>query len=319
MSETTFDTTNTINSFVKLINDFKKSVYNVNYVNKLIDQHKDEIIAAQQKYINDSSIVGNGYSDIIRPYMDKKYINFTNNTNDNNGRVNLFIEKIVLNDWESGFQYYSSSIPMQENKLFSDDYWKTYIPTSTDFYLVDGAEQNLYNIVKYTNISKINYLNSMLKINPNLTSVYQFDFRNAPDGLVFVIRLLRKDILSNDWLTIGDSTKIFPYFNNANNINNSNVIVQIVNLISNLLFELESTQWNNTDLVKQIWDYNNKNPKTYDFFTDLYLYYPSLSEGDLAFSSYDINNTTIISLCKVDNYKCKKCIKEAKLDLNHFL
>ena len=353
MSETSFNSEYTINSFVKLINDFKKSLYNVNYVNKLIDQHKDEIIAAQQKYINDPTFVGNGYSDIIRPYMDKKYINFTNNTNDNNGRVNLFIEKIVLNDWESGFQYYSSSIPMQENKLFSDDYWKSYIPTSTDFYLVDGAEQNLYNIIKSTGISKNNYLNSMLKINPNLTSVYQFDVRETPSGLVIVIRLLRKDILSNDWLNICDSVKIFPYFNNANTIKNISFINEIVKLISNLLFQLESTQWNNTDLVKEIWEFNNTSfvngltcLKSYEYpnwtgknitdcyipnsniylseslnqlFTDLYLYYPSLSEGELAFSTYNINGNNVISICKVDTFQGKTCVKEVKLDLNSYV
>jgi hypothetical protein len=40
----------------------------------------------------------------------------------------------------------------------------------------------------------------------------------------------------------------------------------------------------------------------YELFNDIYFYYPSLTVGELAFSTRNIDGKNILSICKIDTY-----------------
>ena len=94
MKKSSFEGKTQIDKFVSLLNDFKKCLYDVNYLNKLISQNANDIINSD-------------YNTVIKPFIDKKYINNNlNNTNTNNDRNDFYISKIYLNNWENGCDYY---------------------------------------------------------------------------------------------------------------------------------------------------------------------------------------------------------------------
>ena len=344
MKKSSFEGKTQIDKFVSLLNDFKKCLYDVNYLNKLISQNANDIINSD-------------YNTVIKPFIDKKYINNNlNNTNTNNDRHDFYISKIDLNNWENGCDYYSSRFPQNKNIPYFDSYWKMLIPNSNNYFLVNGGETNLYKIAQNSALSKINYLNKCLKLNPNLTYMYQFDTREDPDGVVLVIRCLRRDIKNNNnWISIAVSVKLIPHFNNASNLNSLSKTEFLFNfnkIINDLLFKLESSQWTDNSLVKNIWEYSNisniantkclyseKYPNWNGklisdcfipnsninvqsnmsaLFNDLYFYYTSLTVGELAFSTRNINGENILSICKIDIYNGVQCVKEVKLDLDKF-
>ena len=156
MKKTEFNGKIQIDKVVIFLNDFKKGMYDVNYINKLITQNSNDIII-------------NNYNSVIRPFIDKKYINFVNNSNDNINRHDFYISKIDLNNWENGLNYYSSRFPSIENVKYSDNIYKTFSPNSNNIFIVDGADPLLYSTAKKANLSKIKYINDCLKINPNLS------------------------------------------------------------------------------------------------------------------------------------------------------
>ena len=347
MEKSSFDGKIQIDKVVSLLNDFKKAIYDVNYLNKLINQHADDIISSN-------------YNTVIRPFIDKKYINFVNNTNDNINRHDFFICKMDLNNWENGCDYYSSRFPSIENANYSDNIYKTFKFDSQNSFIIDGAEQSMYISGKKNVLKKIKYINDCLRINPNLTYMYQFDTREDPDGVILVIRCFRRDVKNiNNWISISASMKLMPYFDNAQTLKKLSVSENLFNfipIINNLLLKLESSQWTDTSLIKNIWEYSNisniANTKCLysqkypswngllisqcfvpnsninvqsnmtELFNDLYFYYPSLTVGEIAFSTRNLDGKNFLSICKIDNYNFNgistQCIKEVKLDLEKF-
>jgi hypothetical protein len=352
MEQSSFEGKIQMDKVINLLNDFKKALYDINYINKLITQNANNII--------ENGNINNGYSYILTPIINKKYINNNlNNTNDNINRCDFYVGSLttIVDDYKKNCNYYSSRFPQRENILFTNNqYWENLIATSDEYFLVNGADMNIYEIATSSTLSVINYLNKCLTLNTSLTYMYQFDTREDPDGVVLVIRCIRRDILyPNDhtkWICISSSIKLIPYFDKAQNLNNLQFLPMIAPIINNLLMKLESSQWTDTSLVKNIWEYSNItnidttkclfsakypywngkkitecfipnsniNVQTYmnTLFNDLYFYYPSLIVGELAFSTRNINGTNILSICKIDTYNGVQCIKEVKIELEKF-
>jgi hypothetical protein len=354
MEKSSFEGKIQIDKVVNVLNDFKKALYDVNYINKLITQNSDNIIYNRN--------INNGYSYILTPIINKKYINNLNNSNENKNRYDFYIGSLttIVDDYEKNCNYYAYRFPQRENILFSNkSFWENLTATSDDYFLVNGAYMNIYEITKSSTLSVINYLNNCLSLNPNLSYIYQFDIREDPDGTLLVIRFIRRDILypndSTKWICISSSVKLMPYFDNAENLSNLSNSDNLFNfniILNNLLMKLESSQWNDTSLVKNIWEYSNisnidntkclyseKYPNwngklisdcfipnsninvqnnMQQLFNDLYLYYPSLTIGELAFSTRNLDGTNILSICKIDTYNGEQSIKEVKVELDKF-
>jgi hypothetical protein len=100
MEKSSFEGEIQIDKVVSLFNDFKKALYNVNYMNKLISLHANNII-----YNKD---IRNGYSYILTPPMNQKYLNFVNNTNDNINRHDFYISSVNTDKekWDKNLHYY---------------------------------------------------------------------------------------------------------------------------------------------------------------------------------------------------------------------
>jgi hypothetical protein len=357
MGKSSFESKIQIDKVVNLLNDFKKAMYDVNYINKLITQNASNIIY--------NGNINNGYSYILTPIINKKYINNNlNNTNDNINRCDFYIASIPLdpNNVNNSYNYYSSRFPETENIIYNDiDSWNVInenVVTSNLFYQADGAKIDVLEMAKISTLSIANYINKCLSLNPNLSYMYQFDIREDPDGVVLVIRCLRRDVKNqNNWISISSSMKLMPYFDYSQNLQNLQILPMIAPIFNNLLMKLESSQWTDTSLVKNIWEYSNisnidnikcvyseKYPNwngklisdcfipnsninvqnnMQQLFNDLYFYYPSLTVGELAFSTRNINGTNILSICKIDTYTdssgiVKECIKEVKIELDKF-
>jgi len=347
--ETSFTSSVSAEKIMNLLNSFKEIFYNVNYLNKLITQHTDDI------YENRNT--NNGYTDIITPFVNNKYIYTLNNTNNNTNRTDFFITSITtnINNWDNNCNYYSSRFPQTENILFTDPLWKTLKPNLNDYFLVDGANRNKYKIVKQASLSKIKYLNKSLELNSNLTFMYQLDTREDPDGVVFVVRCLRRDILyPNDptkWISISSSAKLIPFFENATNYMELPILETLAPTFNIMLQNLEATQWNiNNPLIENAWEFSNitnidntrclyskKFPNWNDqllsncylpdsnldvqksingILNDLYYYYPSLEIGEIGISTYNNNGTNILSICKIDTYNSRTCIKNVNIDIS---
>jgi hypothetical protein len=349
MAETSLNTQVYADQIMDLLTSFKQTIYNINYLNKLITQHKDDIYANRN--------TRNGYTDIITQLVNQKYIYTVNNTDDNVNRTDFYIASLTTNidNWGSDVLYYSSRFPTRENILYSDSYWKTIYPISDDYYIVNNIT-NIYDINRQSALSVINYLNECLSLNPNLTFMYQLDTREEPDGVVLVIRCLRHDILyPNDntkWLCISSSAKLTPIFKNATNYKNLKLLPDILPIINNMLKNLEASQWStNNNIIENIWEYSNISnidntvclySKTYTewnnkplsdlyipnanansniqknmelLLNDLYFYFPSLEIGELALTSYNFNGIQILSICKIDTYNGKNCVKIVNIDI----
>lgn len=350
MAETSLNTRIYADQIMDLLTSFKQTIYNVNYLNKLITQHKDDIYANRN--------TKNGYTDIITPFVNEKYIYTVNNTNDNVNRTDFYIASLTTNidNWDNTCNYYSSRFPQTENVLYSNPFWKKIIPASDDFFLVNGSNTSLYELSKNSSLSIIKYLNECLALNPNLTFMYQVDTREDPDGVVLVIRCLRRDILyPNDntkWISISSSAKLIPIFENASNYKNLKLLPDILPIINNMLQSLEASQWStNNSIIENIWEYSNISnidntvclySKTYTewnnkplsnlyipnaiansniqmnmglLLNDLYFYFPSLEIGELALTSYNVNGIQILSICKIDRYNDKNCVKIVNIDI----
>jgi hypothetical protein len=66
MVETYLNTEIYSEQIMVLLNVFKQTIYNVNYLNKLITHHANNIYANRH--------IRNGYTDIITPFVNQKYI-----------------------------------------------------------------------------------------------------------------------------------------------------------------------------------------------------------------------------------------------------
>ena len=66
MTETSLTTRVYADQIMDLLTSFKQTIYNVNYLNKLITQKADDIYANRN--------TRNGYTDIITPLVNQKYI-----------------------------------------------------------------------------------------------------------------------------------------------------------------------------------------------------------------------------------------------------
>ena len=324
MSESKFNGKITIEQIVKSLDAFKSAIYNVNYVNKIIRNFSTEIRAA------------NDYSSIIGSFV----------TNHFELSKNIFIVSNVTQNMASfnkGTYYYSSNLPSFNNQSLSDP--NNFIFNSVKYF------DNLYNNNKLIS----NYMNKLLNVNAYSNIFYYFCLSEWPSGVQLSLSCIQPDILDdNKWIEVCSVVNLSTYFSNAGKLSTlSPEYILLVNMVSQLLFDLESTNWNNAKLIQNIWAYTNitniddseclysgiypnwtnqlisncfipnSNMNVQDamsqLFNDIYLYYPSLTVGELAFSTSNINGTNILSVCKIDNYNGKQCIKEVRLNLQLFV
>ena len=315
-----------IEQIVNSLDAFKKAMYNVNYVNKLILQNQEEIIA------------NNRYDLVINRFVSNKFHN-----------EDIAIVNIATNNanWTSGFEYFSNLNPSWSNKQFNN-------PDNFTYY--DHITKKLntsYDMIQTSEFATADYLNAVLLKNPNTTKIYQFFLQNWTSCVQAIAICLQRDILDNTkWIAVGSFVNLSTYFSNADVISNIPVILNFSNKISSLIQRLETNNWDDHELIKNIWEYSNisnihntkclysEKYKNWEnqfisdcfipnsnidmqssmipFLNDLYLYYPSLSTGELAFSTRNYYGIDMLSVCKIDTYNGKQCIKEVTLHLNKF-
>jgi len=320
-----------IEQVVNSLDAFKKAIYNVNYVNKLIFQNKNSIIEAGQ------------YASIIEPYIVNKYIN-----ND----VDISIGNVALNKnkWSEGKIYYETLHPSWNNQPLSGSNLNAFTYNN----VITQKTSNAYNMIRNSIFQASDYLNKVLAVNPNSKIIYQCYVKNWINGVELVVKCIQKDILDETkWINVLSSVTLSNYFLNTDNLSIfSKEYITFGNIISQLIFDLESANWNNSSLIKNIWEYSNiseigntkclyseKYPNwngkmvtecfvpnsnidikniIIELLNDLYFYYPSLSIGELAFSSYNLSGNNILSVCKIDTYNGINCIKEVQINLQLF-
>ena len=315
-----------IEQVVNSLNAFKKAIYNVNYINKLIIQNQAEIID------NDR------YDLVINRFVSNKFP-----TN----KVDISIASIPLDkqQWTEGTLYFENINPNWSNqKLNNKDVFTTTISKKVT---------NVYSFIQNSIENCSDYLHQMITQSLGSNKFYQIYIKNWINEVEVLVRCIQPDILNTDkWITVVSSVKLSDYF--TDNTTNLSVFspeyIHFMNKISALIQRLESNNWNDTTLIKNIWEYSNisnidntkclyseKYPNWDDqlisdcfipnsninvqssmtqLFKDIYLYYPSLSLGELAFSTYNENGKNLLCICKIDTYPLsKQCIKVVTLDL----
>ena len=329
MEKSSFNGEIQIDKVINSLNAFKTAVYNVNYLIKLVRQNKEAIINAGE------------YNSIISPIINKKY---------SKARLCIFSIATDKLKWDEGKCYYSFVNPEWSNKNLNDPSNFIYDPNI----LVSDAPKELYKLLQMFIDDNIDYLNRMINKNPNNKSFYQFTIHDWVEGPYIVLRYIQPDILDNSkWIQITTLVMLNEFFSDASKLSTfSPEYIMFVSAVSKLVEELEYKNWNDMGLVKNIWEYSNisniDNTKCLysekypnwngklisecfipnsnidvqsnmnELFNDLYFYYPSLSDGELAFSTRNLNGSNILSICKIDTYNGIQCIKEVKIELNEF-
>ena len=322
---------NQIDKVVSSLNAFKTTIYNVNYLNKIIQQNRQKIINAGE------------YASVIRPIIEKKFA-----INPSFSIYNISIDKTKWNDGKCYYSAFNSWINKQLNNSKNFEY---------DEKPISGKNADTYNA--YKNIqtflyNNIDYLNKCLKKNPNGKIFYQFGIEQTGGDIYITIRCIQPDILDETkWIHVSSIVILSEFFPNAIILSTfSQEYIQFVNVVSTIIEELETTNWINNSLIKNIWEYSNisniANTKCLysqkypswngilisqcfvpnsnieiqsnmsELFNDIYFYYPSLTIGELAFSTRNIDGNNILSICKIDTYNGVQCIKEVNIDLEKF-
>ena len=334
MEKTSFEGENQIDKVFNSLNAFKKAVYDVNYLIKIVRQNEEAIINAGE------------YNSIISPIINKKY-----------SKARLCIFNIATDNlkWDEGKCYYSFVNPEWSNKNLNDASNFIYDPNI----LLSGAPKDLYKLLNMFIDDNISYLNKMINKNPNNKMFYQFTIHDWVEGPYIVLRCIQPDILDETkWIQITTLVMLNEFFPNAVKLSSfSPEYINFVSIVSELIEELESKNWKDENLIENIWEYSGTNISKIDntkclyskqysswkdkliskcfipnsninvqsnmsqLFNDLYFYYPSLTLRELAFSTYNINGKNILSVCKIDNYTdtngiTRECIKDVKLDLD---
>jgi len=328
MNKTTFTSKTTIENIVNSLEAFKSIVYNVNYVNKLLIQLKNNILIAGE------------YASILHPIL----------LNNFNLSENVFIVINVpknMSTYGEGKVYYDSEFLNFSNKKLTN---------SSDFvnpnYNYDYTKKGIEGLSDYLNI--------MLNKNPSNKIFYRFYLADWTSGVQLCLTCIQPDILDNTkWIEVTSVVNLRNYFKEVTNITTiKNLSLQnpeyinFVNIISQIIFDLELSDWNISDLIQNIWDYSNisninntvclyskKYPQwngkqvvdciipnsninvqkmVTTLLNDIFLYYPSLSFGEIAFSISNINGDNILNICKIDTYNNINCIKEVKINLEKF-
>ena len=329
MEKSSFNGEIQIDKVVNSLNAFKTAVNNVNYLIKLVRQNRQAIISAGE------------YNSVISPIINKKF---------NTARLCIFNIATDNLKWDDGKCYYSFVNPEWSNKSLNDPSNFIYDPAI----LVRGAPKDLYKLLNMFIDDNINYLNRMLAKNPNNKTFYQFTIHNWVEGPYIVLRFIQPDILDEKkWIQITTLVMLKDFFPNASSVSTfSPEYITFVGCVSKLIEDLEYNNWTDTTLVKNIWEYSNisniDNTKCLysekypnwngkyvsecfipnsnidvqsnmsELFNDLYFYYPSLTVGELAFSTRNLDGKNILSICKIDTYNDIECIKEVKIDLDKF-
>lgn len=316
---------NTIESAVKSLNALKSVVYNVNYVNKLLVQRKNNIIIAGD------------YTSILHPILLDNF-----NLSDN-----IFILINVptdMNNYGNGNFYYSSNFLKFSNKSLNNP---------DDF--IDPLFN--YNYMKQGGSELSAYLNNMLKANPSNKMFYRFFLNNWTEGVQLCLSCIQPDILDNSkWIEVTSVINLNKFFKEITNKTTIEELFSsdrsVLNTVYQIMFDLETSNWNNQNLVQNIWEYSNisninktvclyskkypewigkqivdcnipnSNINVQSMMTtllnDIYLFYPLLTIGEIAITLSNFNGNNLLSLCKIDIYNGVQCIKVVKINLEKF-
>ena len=326
-----FNGTNQIDRVVGSLNAFKRAIYNVNYLIKIVRQNKESIIKAGE------------YDSVISPIINKKF---------DTVRLCIFSIATDKKKWNEGKCYYSFVNPEWSNKSLNNP--SNFGIDTSITPPAPGAPQKVYELLNMFIFDNIDYLNKMLKNNPNNKMFYQFTIHDWFEGPYIVLRFIQPDVLNeNKWIQITTLIMLREFFPDASSLSIFNPeYINFVKTVSSLIEDIETKNWNDYSLVKNVWEYSsiskinntkcllstkypnwngqlisdcfipnsniNVQSNMKQLFDDLYFYYPSLTVGEIAFSTRNVNGTNILSICKIDTYNGVQCIKEINILLDIF-
>ena len=309
-----------LDQVVASLDAFKKAIYNVNYLTNLVNTYSKEIIAEGQ------------YASVLKPIVEKEY--FDDNT--------------------SYFAIYSLPESLEIKNYLC---WKKNYDLITNKVLTEFPSIIDPNIVKEKCLFNLNIIDNLKKQYQNETIYNTIIVTPWINGTVTGFKTYLKDLLDNSqYIAIDANIDLTLFFSNATTNYNENPTItnfspeylKFINDLSNEIDVLNGNDWK----VDAIWPYINpteidsatclysnlypswtglpinqcfipgSNTDTPAIITniinDLYFNYPNLIPGNIAISTYNIEDIYYVSLLKIDTYNGIPCFKQKQININSY-
>jgi len=311
----------TIDEVVDSLNAFKTSIYRAAYINDLIEQ-------------NQYKIRQNGYDATLSPIYKSKFL----------GDESYF----GLSEIPADFDY---------NNILSISIYKKFdflIGKYTHEIENTSEHPNLITLVTGRRKQNVEMLQQLIKDNPtsklhNVVVVQKWIYGYKVYSYIF-----RKSITDNSkWIYTQSGVDLKSFLPNAenNNLELSSNYLKFAQAISDVFEELNAYTYS-PDSEMDIWEFgnpvkfaslkcvqsvtypsftgqplsqchipgSNENlPKTlFNIVTDLFLNYPTLYDGQLAITTYQLDNINYVAIVKMITIGTTKCFVQKQLNIESF-
>ena len=304
-----------IDQVVASLDAFKTAIYNVNYLTSLVNANSENIMR------------NNEYASVLKPIIEKKYYN----KDDDFWVVN------VNQEW---YSYFFNKYPLWNN--LSYDALKTH--------------NSINNLENYNQLIEINLIYIRKAITdlkqryPNTNTYYYFSVIPWNNSLSLKINYFLPNLLKdNNLLSIGSRILLSDYISNTNDLTTfSPEYLKFINDLANEISILNGNEWQ----ADAIWPYSdpakfdtlnclyssqypewtgklisqcfipgsttNVPTTIYAIMVDLFFNYPSLTPGQIALSTYNLEDIYYVALLKIDMHNGMLCFKQKSIEINKY-
>ena len=304
-----------IDQVVASLDAFKSAIYNVNYLTSLLNANSENIMR------------NNEYASVLKPIIEKQYYNK--------------VDDFWINRLSPELQIYiTNKYPFWNNLSLNEiiDYNSTH------------NLEDLNNIITTTYPIVLKYANDLKQRYPNTNTYYYFSVIPWDNSLSLKINYFLPNLLNdNNLLSIGSRILLSDYISNTNDLTTfSPEYLKFINDLANEISILNGNEWQ----ADAIWPYSdpakfntlnclyssqypewtgklisqcfipgstiNVPTTIYAIMVDLFFNYPSLTPGQIALSTYNLEDIYYVALLKIDMHNGMLCFKQKSIEINKY-
>jgi hypothetical protein len=311
----------TIDEVVDSLNAFKTSIYRAAYINDLIEQNQDKIRQ-------------HGYDATLSPIYKSKFL----------GEENYF----ALVEVPTNFDY-NNTLFLSTHKEFD-----FLIGTHANETKNTPKYPNLNTLVTEQRKQLVDVLQKFIKDSPNSAFYNTVAIRKWVNGYKIYSYIFRKSVTDNTkWIFTLSGVDLKSFLPNAgnNNVALSSDYLKFAEAMSAVFEELNAYSYS-PDSAMDVWEFgnplnfaslkcvqsvtypsftgqpmsqcfipgSNENlPKTLlNIVTDLFQNYPTLYDGQLAITTYQLDNINYVAIVKMVTIGTTKCFVQKQLNIESF-
>ena len=309
-----------LDQVVASLDAFKSAIYNVNYLTSLVNTNSREIMVAGE------------YASVLKPFIEKQYYNKDENFWDENFWIHNLSSRDLC------YVYINNKYPFWNNLSLNE--------------IIDyNSKNNLSQLSSIIgNDTVLNYANELKIKYPKNTSHYYFSVLPWENSLSLKINYFLPDLLNNNnILSIGSRVLLSDYISNTNDLTTfSPEYLKFINDLASEIAILNGNDWQ----ADAIWPYSDPSkfdtlnclyssqypewtgkpiskcfipgstidiPTTiYAIMVDLFFNYPSLKPGQIALSTYNLEDVYYVALLKIDMHNGELCFKQKSIEINKY-